>query len=659
MRQAAALALAFLCLLPAASRAADSDVRVNTIGYVPERAKRASVLLTATAFDVKKKADGSVALHGALVGPVTDPDTGQTIWTADFSALADEGDYYVDVPGVGRSPDFPIGRASYQSAMLAAMLGFYGWRCNTAVSLSWQGATFQHGACHMDDAHTDYVATAGTRDGKKGWHDAGDYGKYVPNAAATVGLMLQAWEDFGAALGKMKLPIPETGGATPDYLAEIRWELDWVLEMQYGATDGRVSHKLTSKRFDVTDYVFVMPENDLMTRYFTPAGTLAAADFVAMMAKAARVFAPFDAVFAKACLDAAKVSYAYLAANPAYVNAERQARNLGFVTGGYEANDASDRLWAAAELWETTGDAAALADYETRVMAVKSRIDVGFDWGKMGTLGSLVYLRSQRTEKSPAVVAALEADLIGTADFIVTNTQASGYGRGLGANLYWWGSNGSVPRICAILETAYSIAGNPAHLDACLDQLGWIFGRNDYDRSFVTGLGRNPPAHPGHRMSDIDGVVPPWPGLLVGGPTDAAGKNWVDDHYAWDKNEVAINWNGALAYALAAMLEPAPLPPVDEAGTRADATAEAADGTAEGHASPAGDGLAPVDDAQVELDEPTQGPPAQPVSAAAVENSGGCGCRAAGVSGERALSGLLLAALLLARRRQSVGASGR
>lgn len=33
-----------------------------------------------------------------------------------------------------------------------------------------------------------------------GWHDAGDYNKYVVNAGATVGVMFRPWEDFGPAI---------------------------------------------------------------------------------------------------------------------------------------------------------------------------------------------------------------------------------------------------------------------------------------------------------------------------------------------------------------------------------------------------------------------------------------------------------------------------
>src|SRR3970282_1016171 len=86
-----------------------------------------------------------------------------------------------------------------------------------------------------------------------GWHDAGDYNKYVVNAGVTVGCMFRAWEDFPQIQG-MKLEIPETGGKLPDFLAEIKWEMDWLVTMQ--AEDGSVYHKLSASSFDG----FEMPE---------------------------------------------------------------------------------------------------------------------------------------------------------------------------------------------------------------------------------------------------------------------------------------------------------------------------------------------------------------------------------------------------------------
>src|SRR6185503_37665 len=111
-----------------------------------------------------------------------------------------------------------------------------------------------------------------------GWHDAGDYGKYVTNGAFTVGMMLQAFERFQPTLSALELPIPEKGGALPDFLDEVKWELDWLLTTQFD--DGAVSFKVTAPTFEN----FIMPEQDGSRRYYTGVSSAATADFAAALA---------------------------------------------------------------------------------------------------------------------------------------------------------------------------------------------------------------------------------------------------------------------------------------------------------------------------------------------------------------------------------------
>jgi len=585
-----ALVSVFAAFSPLLAQAADADVKVSSIGYLPGRVKRASITAAATSFTVKRDADGSVVFTGAAGAAKTDPDTSQSIAIADFSSVTESGKFYVDVTGVGRSVTFPIGSGVYRDAFVATMLGFYGWRCNTAVSFTFNGQTYAHEACHMDDAHTDYIGSAGKRDGQKGWHDAGDYGKYTVNAGITLGSLLAAWEEYSAVLTTYSWPIPETGETLPDYLAELRWELEWVLKMQYSATDGRVSHKLTSLTFDAPSDAagsgidhWVVPEKDLQTRYFVPSGSAAIADFVAMLAKAARIYKPYDVAFADQCLNAAKVSYAYLQANTA-----NQTLTDPTSTGAYTTTDSDDRLWAAAEMWETTGDAAALTDFETRAAKFNSGtttyVDADFDWGNIKNLGMYIYLLSQRTGRTAATVTAIQASLLKAADGLVTSRNNSGYGRAISgkAGNYYWGSNGSVARTCMLLQAANRLSPKADYLDTCVDQISWIFGRNYYNRSQVTGVGKDPPMHPHHRPSQADGIDNPWPGYLVGGGNNTSTQapnsnkngatNWTDDVNDYELNEVAINWNAPLTYALASFLDAYP-----GSGTTPDAAIQPTD----------------------------------------------------------------------------------
>jgi len=66
-------------------------------------------------------------------------------------------------------------------------------------------------------------------------------------------------------------------------------------------------------------------------------------------------------------------------------------------------------------------------------------------------------------------------------------------------------------------------------------------------------LGIEPPMHPHDRRSGADDVEAPWPGYIVGGGHEAT--DWVDIQESYSHNEVAINWQAALVYALAGFVE--------------------------------------------------------------------------------------------------------
>jgi len=577
------LALLSVWLLNPARGADESlQIRLNTVGYLPQAEKKASIAAACTNFTVVRLPGRQTVFSGAVTGPVLNEDTQEQLYTADFSACHTPGDYELEVPGVGRSAPFRIAADVYREPFSTAMLGMYLWRCGTAVSATYHGQTFAHDACHTNDAWLDFVGGGHTqKDGTKGWHDAGDYNKYTVNAGLTVGTLLQAWEDFGPQIRKVRLQIPESGGRLPDFLAEVKWEMDWVLTMQ--ADDGSVYQKVTTKRFGP----FIMPEKETEERYFTPWGSEATAHFVGMTAQAARIFRPYDPAFADRCLKAAQLSYQFLKAHPEFHRSDQ----TGFRTGSYEIRDEihesshrlngipNNRLWAAAELWETTGSPEVLRDLETRIRAINGQVNFEFDWDEMKDLGLMQYLFSQRSGRDPALVKLVRSNVLAVADETVQTSRQHGYASPVGSR-YGWGYNGFVARQTMILAAADRLTRNPApavvphgaqllrqapnrssgkpeYRAASQDALNFLFGRNYYCRSFVTGIGFRPPMNPHDRRSAADNIVEPWPGYLVSGPNPKA-TDWKDDQKDARQNEICINWNAALIYALAACLQEVP-----------------------------------------------------------------------------------------------------
>jgi endoglucanase len=559
-------------------------LRADSVGYVTDRAKLATLVLPA---GMTTLADPTAEVHaspsGVLVwpctmtGPMTDPDTGSVVYIADFTPFTEAGSYYVAAPGLtdpntgmpAQSSTFQIAPDAFRDTLTRAMLGMYGQRCGTDVSITLDTDTWSHGACHARDASQKYlppVMADVIKASEKGWHDAGDYGKYVTNGAFTVGMLLEAWQHFTPTLSALALPIPEHGtNTTPDFLSEVRWELEWLFTTQ--RDDGAVSHKVTALNFEG----FIIPESDTQARYYTDIGTSATADFVAVMAQAARIYKDYDQAFADKCKTQAMLGYQFLQQNPIRIFPDESM----FSTGGYQDNGTGEvgaRLWAAVELWETTDDPAVLADVENRLWnpsasppALKVMVANNFDWGNPTNLGLFTYLLSAHTDRNPDIVDALSANAVSIADGLVATAQAAAFGRAIGG--YFWGSNGTVARAAMNLWVANALSPNPKYLDAIAMQLDHLLGRNIYDRSQVTMVGYHPPIRPQHRPSIADQVSDPWPGMLVGGANqqDAssstkAALTWVDNSAHAEVNEVAINWTGALVYATAALTPPPATP---------------------------------------------------------------------------------------------------
>jgi endoglucanase len=536
-------------------------VRADSVGYLTAREKTVTIVLpdgmpslADTTADVRAVAGDTVVWSCVVTGPVSDPDTGATVYVGDFTSFQLPGDYYISLPGLvvddkpARSAPFHLGPDVFKDALVRGMLGMYGQRCGQAVSIQLDDHRWSHKACHLNDAYLDYLSGESIKKPSVGgWHDAGDYGKYVTNGAFAAGMMLAAWEHFQPVLSALSISaIPEHGGPIPDFLAEVKWELDWLLTTQ--RDDGGVSHKVTALDFEG----FLMPETDGSTRYYTPVGTAATGDLVAVLAQAARIYAPYDQAAAAKYLEAARRGYAFLAANagPAVPDI-----SMTFNTGGYgQRTDASNRLWAAAELWETTGEAPFLADFQSQVGA--PTVDENFDWGNVRNLGLFTYLLSQRDGRDPTLLAGLTAAATTVGDDLAATAKASAFGRALSG--YWWGSNGAVARTAMNLWVAYRLNADPKYLDAIAMQLDHLLGRNIYDRTQVTDVGYNPPLQPHHRPSAADGIFVPWPGLLVGGANPGA-TDWTDGTNDYQVNEVAINWVAAFVYAAAAVT-PAPSP---------------------------------------------------------------------------------------------------
>jgi endoglucanase len=524
-------------------------VFLNTVGFLAKRVKQATVLAAADRFEVRRAGDDQVVYEGQLSKARMDDDTGQKVRTADFSELIEPGRYVVTVADSRPSDEFRVDEDLYRKPLEASLLGLYGQRCGSELSFEYEHETYSHGACHEADASLELVPNEkGTRDGTSGWHDAGDYGKYTVNGAFSLAFLLDAWQHFGDAAFAGVEHIPDYDGELPSVLEEARYEIEWLLKMQFD--DGTVSHQIRPLNYEPT----IMPDRDSAQRFFSTASAEATGSFAAVMALAARVVEPRDADLSARCLQAARRSLEWLTAHP---DTDLEANHEAWPNATYATPSFDDVLWAKTELWAATGDEELVRDVESTLG--RPSVADAWDWSGTTNLALFTYALSESDLRSPTTVDWTRQSVLASADRIVEAAKSNGFGRGLSS--YNWGSNGVVARSCMNLAVAYRLTDDEAYLDACVHQLDYLLGRNYFGRSMVTGVGLRPPLHPHHRPSQALGRA--WPGLLVGGPNEssqenpnlydgiAPGRAWFDEAGDYYTNEVAINWNAALVYALA------------------------------------------------------------------------------------------------------------
>lgn len=525
-------------LMPSAlSEGADaSPVRLNQLGYRPNDPKIVCVVDAQGPFEVIRHSDGQTVFTGEIGALKFDAASGDRIAYADLTELTEPGVYLVRT-ALGDSAPFTIAADVYHEAAAAALQFFMFQRCGQDLSAEWAGK-HAHEACHLEEA------TVYGTDVKKrvvgGWHDAGDYGRYVSAAGKAVLDLLLTARDFPDVYGQALLD-------------EVRYELDWMLQMQDEKTGG-VYHKLTSMGFEP---LAVMPDGYAAPMFLSPVSATATGDFAGSCAYASLFYRQSDPTYAGVLLDAARRAYDWLSLNPSVPGFTNPP---GIVTGEYGDNDDRDeRALAAAALYLATGEAA----YQDMLRPLLGNT-TGIGWEDMGLYPILLYLQTPEESRDAAMYDKAEKRLVAKARELLRLTNSEGYRVSQNSGGYYWGSNMNVASHGMVLWMADRYAPDASFKRAAQDQLHYLLGQNANDLSFVTGFGTKSARKPHHRPSVK--AKQALPGMLVGGPntglqdgieharlTQLPPAKQYNDHWgAYASNEVTIYWNSPLVYLLAA-----------------------------------------------------------------------------------------------------------
>ena len=350
-------------------------IKIDQFGYRPADEKIAILSDPQTGYNstdsytpaptivVKNSSTYEVVFSGtpvAWASGATHVQSGDRVWRFDFSTFNSPGTYHIADGNNGdiRSEDFVIYQDIYINILNTAFKTFYYQRCGVAKVAPFAQTGFTDAACHTLDVNCRSITAPNDPTQYKnmsgGWHDAGDYNKYVNFAYKPINDLLWSYEINPQAWASDALNILESGNEIPDLLDEIKYELDWFIKMQ--DNDGGVFCVVGVQNSASAS----PPSADNATRYYGPKTTAASLTVAASFAFASKQFKKIDnataQTYAALLQTKAITAWQWAVANPSvtYYNA---SNNLA---AGEQEVDTYERdmikLTAAVYLYNLTGD---------------------------------------------------------------------------------------------------------------------------------------------------------------------------------------------------------------------------------------------------------------------------------------------------------------
>jgi hypothetical protein len=518
-------------------------IHVNQSGYDPALSKHAFIgsylgnlgelPITATAFSLVDRALGKTVFQGTLTprkdsGFPFSPAQYQAVLDADFSTFQTEGQYQLEVPGLGASYPFVIADGAAMAFARTYAEGMYNQRCGVAKALPY--TRFVDGIDHIapisvpDGSATYATATgllasnasvpsgqtapelvsftdglypyaqSGPLDETGGHHDAGDYSKYLMDSGFLIHALVLAADDFGGAGELDNLGIPESGDGKSDILEEAKWEADFAVEMQ--DTDGLFFYLVYPK--DRAYESNVLPSQG-DPQIVWPKNTYASAAAIAALAEigsSPRFVAQFP-----------ESATTYLAAAKTGWTALQAALSKNGQEGAYQFIYQDDFFlhddmiaWAASALFAATGDAAYQTALETWYPDPTDETNYRWGWwGMWRGWGNAArdYAFAARSGRLPAsqldasYLAKCETEIANVGDDELTWATASAYGTSFpmptkATGTAGWYFSGTQAFDLAV---ANAITPKTAYVEAILTNLAFEGGANPVNVSYLSGLG--------------------------------------------------------------------------------------------------------------------------------------------------------------------------
>jgi hypothetical protein len=492
----------------------DALVHINQVGFRPHEPKRAVVAASGSvlghAFAIVDDAVTPTARYRGTLGSYPNPGRYghyANHFYADFSDFDRPGRYRLRLSDGHLSPPFSIGEDLYEQLIPLVLQYFDLQRCGEQESA-------YRGTCHHDDG----VISGGPRHGQRldvsgGWHDAGDYLKFVETTSYAAAVMLFAFDLHAARLGQA-LHRRRSRSGLPLPLSYARVGLEWLLKMHprsnefYYQAGDRSDHD----RWRLPEQDDLAHDSDWKPRpVFYGIGANLAGRTAAALATAYRVYYPYDRPFAARCLAAAKSVY------------ELGLRNQSVLTTNPadfypETTWADDMEWGAVCLYKATGH----VDYLRQALRFSEMAGPAQTYTSVYSVNSLahysLYPYAHAADKK-RLLEYLHADARDIREQALRNPY------GLGTPYVWGTAEAAAGAAISCLAYA-NLAGAPEYTEAARQQRDFVLGCNPFGLCCLVGAGTRYPLFPHHQIANIRNIE--LSGAVVGGPCDA--KTYKDEH---------------------------------------------------------------------------------------------------------------------------------
>lgn len=421
----------------------------------------------------------------------------------DFSKFKETGNYKIKIGDI-ESFDFKIDEKIFNPVRDSLSLFFKVQRCGPTNPIL-------HKPCHLSDAaYLIGYKDSLSRDLTGGWHDAGDYVKFLKTTSYTTYLLLFSYE-----FDNEKFDFDLDGNNVPDILEESRVGLDWLMRANID------NQKFVIQVQNETDHSigWRMPEDDSLQ--FNRPGYVSISKnsigyYSAVMALASRIWKEsfLDNEFSSKCLE--------LAIN--FYNLKDNAPDFDSIySNHYPDNDFNGKLaLAAIELFITTGKKNFFDD------AVKYGNLAGADyWWSVGQINSLAHYKIAKF--NPEFANYIYQNL----NAAKTNADKNLFHLGLD---FSWGTTNCLLGVSFQSILYKKLTGSNLFDSLNIFQRDFVLGKNVWGVSFIYNIGKKFPKHLHSQIAFFNNGY--LPGGLAAGPAPYSilkTKEILRDNFDYDR----------------------------------------------------------------------------------------------------------------------------